>query len=116
MQLKKAFRAISLELHPDKNLGVDTTDIFQRVQQAYEVLMNREKRREYNRLGDYGVELAAQSVIDSRYMLLQVVVYYTSSLVFAFLMTFSEATGDAFSLTVFGMAGNEMKWNVNVFV
>lgn len=101
--LKKAFRTISLALHPDKNPDVDTTDIFRKVQQSYEVLTNKDKRREYNRLGDYGVQYSAQAVIDTKYLLLQMIVYYGSSLVFAFLMTFSEASGEAMSLTIFGL-------------
>jgi curved DNA-binding protein CbpA len=95
---------LSLELHPDKNPGVDTTDLFSKVRTAYETLTNQDKAREYNRLGEYGVEMLAQTVIDHKFLLLQIVVYYVSSLVFGFLMTFSEPTGDAFRYTCLGMA------------
>jgi hypothetical protein len=62
-------------------------------------------KREYNRLGEHGVLVLSQSVIDHRYIILQMVVYYGSSLFFAFLMTFTEPSGDAFSISLFSLAG-----------
>ncbi len=103
--LKKSFRTISLALHPDKNPDIDTTEVFRRVQQSYEILTNKDKRREYNRLGDFGVQYSSQAVIDTRYILLQMIIYYASSLIFGFLMTFSEPSGEATSLTIFGLIG-----------
>jgi hypothetical protein len=115
--VKKAFRSISLELHPDKNPGVDTTEVFRKVQQSYEILTNKEKRREYNRLGDYGVLYSSQAVIDVKYLLLQLIVYYGSSMIFAFLMTFAEVSGEAMSLTYFGLLGNNFcSFNITVCI
>lgn len=98
--------AVHLELHPDKNKAPDAADKFRKVKAAFDVLSDKGKRKEYNRLGDRGVAVHAQSVIDHKYILLQLVVYYCSSIVFAFLMTFSEPTGDAFSISLFGLTGN----------
>ena len=36
--LKKAFRKLSLKLHPDKNKDRDTTDEFQTLNEAYQCL------------------------------------------------------------------------------
>ena len=113
--LKKAFRSLSLEYHPDKNSAEDATEKFRKIQYAYEVLVDRDKRREYNRLGDYGVKYYAQAVVDVKYLVLQMIVYYCSSLIFAFLMTFSESTGDAFSLSVLGLLGKELLMSVCYF-
>lgn len=44
-EIKKAFRKLAREVHPDK--GGDKEQ-FQRIQEAYEVLGNSEKRREYD--------------------------------------------------------------------
>eukprot|EP01038_Epipyxis_sp_PR26KG_P015673 gene15673-21199_t len=101
--IKKAYRNLSLELHPDKNKASTASEEFQKVKHAFDVLVNKDKRREYNRLGDHGVAVSAQTAIDLKYIILQLVIYYSSSLIFAFLMTFSEPSGDAFSLSVFGL-------------
>ena len=55
--IRKAFRKISLQLHPDKlqQRGLDPKDYeaeYQLVQEAYGVLSDKKKRSEYNNLGD----------------------------------------------------------------
>jgi hypothetical protein len=102
--IKKAYRNLSLELHPDKNRSPTASDDFNRVKQAFDVLVDKEKRREYDRLGDQGVRTMKNTVIDHRYILIQMIVYYCSSMIFAFIMTFSEASGDALSQSLFGLA------------
>ena len=104
-EVKKSYRNLSLELHPDKNRAEDAVEKFRKVKQAFDVLSDKEKRREYNRLGDNGVATSAQTVIDHKYILIQLIVYYCSSLLFAFMMTFTEVTGDAFSFSFFGLLG-----------
>ena len=103
--IKKAYRGLSLELHPDKNKAPDAAEQFRKVNKAFATISDREKRREYNRLGEHGVAVSAQQVIDHRYIMIQLIVYYCSSAIFAFMMTFTEPTGDAFSLTIFGLFG-----------
>lgn len=48
--IRRAFRRLSLELHPDKNPGHE--ERFNRVNQAYEVLGDEDKRRIYDDYGD----------------------------------------------------------------
>ena len=49
-QIKKAFRQLAIEFHPDKNPNNPTAeDKFQRISEAYAVLSNPEKRTEYDR-------------------------------------------------------------------
>lgn len=103
--LKKAFRNLSLELHPDKNKSPTAQEEFRKVKQAYDVLADNELRRAYDLLGDAGVKTASQSVIDHKYIIVQMLVYYASTLIFAFLMTFSESTGDAMGMSIFGLTG-----------
>ena len=59
----------------------------------------------YERLGDAGVKVSAQTVIDHKYIIIQMLVYYASSMIFAFLMTFSESGGDAMITALFGLTG-----------
>ena len=101
--VKKAYRTLSLELHPDKNKNPGAVEEFRKVKHAFDILSNKEKRREYNRLGDNGVKVVAHAVIDHKYLLIQFLVYYTSSSIFAFIMTLSEPTGESFSLSLFGL-------------
>ena len=49
-QIKKAFRRLAIEFHPDKNPNNPIAeDKFQRVSEAYAVLSNPEKRAKYDR-------------------------------------------------------------------
>jgi DnaJ-class molecular chaperone len=103
--LKKAYRTLSLELHPDKNKSPTAAEDFQKAKVAFDVLIDRELRGIYERLGDAGVKAAKHTVIDHKYILLQMLVYYGSTAIFAFMMNFSEATGDSMSLSFFGLFG-----------
>lgn len=111
--IKKAFKRLSLELHPDKNKSPGAVERFRRVKHAYEVLSANDMRSVYDRLGDQGVKVASQSVIDHRYLFLQFIVYYASSAIFAFLMTMSEPSGDAMELSFFSLGG---KRNIYPFI
>jgi len=102
--LKKAYKKLSLELHPDKNKSPTAPDEFNKVKHAYDILSNAENRGIYNRLGDDGVKYASQAVVDQKYISIQLLVYYASSAIFAFFMTMSEPSGDALSYSVFGLA------------
>lgn len=46
--LKKAFRKLSLETHPDKNPDPKATEKFKEINAAYEVLSDTEKRKHYD--------------------------------------------------------------------
>ena len=51
--IKKAYRRLARELHPDVNPGEDTSEKFKLVTHAYDVLSDPEQRRRYD-LGDQG--------------------------------------------------------------
>ncbi len=92
--LKKLHRKLSLELHPDKNKSPTAIEEFRAVDTAFTVLKDNELRRVYEIMGDHGVKIAEKGVVDHRYIITQMLVYYFSSLIFTFLMTFSEPTGN----------------------
>lgn len=46
--IKAAYRVLAMELHPDRNKSPESTAKFQKLQQAYDVLFDPEKRRAYD--------------------------------------------------------------------
>ena len=55
-EIKKAYRALALKYHPDKNKGDDEAESrFKEAAEAFEVLSDPEKRGAYDRYGDDGL-------------------------------------------------------------
>ncbi|GAG09268.1 unnamed protein product, partial [marine sediment metagenome] len=54
-ELKKAYRKLALKYHPDKNKGdKDAEEKFKKVNEAYAVLSNDKKRKQYDMFGAEG--------------------------------------------------------------
>ncbi len=55
-EIKRAYRKLAKQYHPDRNPGDKTAEgKFKEVQEAYEVLNDADKRRDYDRFGRAGV-------------------------------------------------------------
>ncbi len=54
--LKKAFRKQSLKWHPDRNSDSNATEMFQNINEAYEVLSDNQKRHIYDTQGIEGLK------------------------------------------------------------
>jgi molecular chaperone DnaJ len=53
--IKKAYRKLAMELHPDRNSAADAEARFKEITEAYEVLRDSHKRTTYDRYGKAGV-------------------------------------------------------------
>ena len=54
-EIKRAFRKLALEYHPDRNKSDGAADRFKEVNEAYQVLSDSERRSRYDRFGHAGV-------------------------------------------------------------
>jgi len=56
--IKRAYRQLAREWHPDVNKSPDASRKFSEIQEAYDVLSDPEKRKQYDRFGHVGVGAA----------------------------------------------------------
>lgn len=53
--IKKAYRKLALEYHPDRNKSPEAEEKFKEISEAYAVLSDDEKRMQYDRFGHEGI-------------------------------------------------------------
>jgi molecular chaperone DnaJ len=54
-ELKNAYRKLALQYHPDRNKSADAEEKFKEISEAYAVLSDDEKRKQYDRFGHAGI-------------------------------------------------------------
>ena len=54
--IKKAYRKLAMEYHPDRNSSPDAEEKFKEISEAYGVLSDSEKRAKYDRFGHAGID------------------------------------------------------------
>jgi DnaJ-class molecular chaperone len=59
--IKKAFRKLAIENHPDKNKSPEASEKFKEINEAYSVLLDKEKREIYDRYGEEGLQNSGQN-------------------------------------------------------
>src|SRR3989338_5837962 len=55
-EIKKAYRKLALEYHPDRNKGKEAEGKFKEITKAYEVLSDSQKRKTYDQFGEAAFE------------------------------------------------------------
>jgi DnaJ-class molecular chaperone len=58
-EIKRAYRKLALQYHPDRNKGKDTEGKFKEVTKAYEVLSDPQKKQTYDQFGHAAFEQGA---------------------------------------------------------
>jgi len=101
LEIKRAYKRLSLQLHPDKNPAPDATDRFDAVKQAYDVLMDMEFREVYNKFGKEGIK--ANKRFDETQFLMELAIFYVTWGMMAFMLTLGKKNGDARNWTFTGM-------------
>jgi DnaJ-class molecular chaperone len=56
IEIKKAYRGLSLKYHPDRNSTEEAKDMIQKVNEAYEVLGDKNKRKQYDMELQFGIQ------------------------------------------------------------
>ena len=55
-EIKKKFRKLALEFHPDRNKAPDASEKFKEINEAYQVLVDPEKKKIYDQFGHSGLD------------------------------------------------------------
>ncbi len=55
-EIKRSYRKLAMEYHPDRNASEDAAERFKEINRAYEALSDPEKRSAYDRFGHAGVD------------------------------------------------------------
>jgi hypothetical protein len=101
LEIKKAYKKISLELHPDKNPSPEAAEEFTRMKNAYDVLMDLEMREIYDKLGPEAIR--ANKRMDETQLLLEMAIFYVSWGVMSYVLTLGKSSADARSWTFTGL-------------
>ncbi|CAJ1950774.1 unnamed protein product [Cylindrotheca closterium] len=101
LEIKRAYRKLSVQLHPDKNDSPDAADQFDKVKQAYDVLMDLELREVYNKFGNEGIQQNKR--YSETQFLMEAGIFYVSWGVMTFFLTMGKKSGQARDWTLTGL-------------
>jgi DnaJ domain len=101
LEIKRAYKRLSLQLHPDKNPSPDATSQFDAIKQAYDVLMDMEFRQVYNKFGKEGIK--SNKRYDETQFLLELAIFYISWGMMVFMLTLGKRSGEARNWCFTGM-------------
>ena len=101
LEIKRAYKKLSLALHPDKNPSPTASDEFDKVKQAYDVLMDMEFREVYNKFGQEGID--ANKRFDESTFFMELGIFYVTWGMLAYVLTLGKKSGDARQWTFTGL-------------
>jgi len=101
LEIKRAYKKLSLQTHPDKNPSPTAVDEFDALKQAYDVLLDMELREVYNKFGAEGIRTNKR--YDETQFFMELGVYYLTFGMLAYVLTLGKRSGDARQWTFTGL-------------
>lgn len=101
LEIKRAYKKLSLSLHPDKNPSPTASDEFDAVKRAYDVLMDMEFREVYNKFGQDGID--SNKRFDESQFFMELGIFYITWGMMAYVLTLGKKSGDARQWTFTGL-------------
>lgn len=102
LDIKRAYKKLSLKLHPDKNPDdPDASAKFDRVKKAYDVLMDMEFREVYNKFGQDGIN--SNKRFDETQFFIELAVFYVTWGIMAYVLTLGRRSSLARQWTFTGL-------------
>jgi len=94
IEIKKAYKRLSLQLHPDKNPSPTAADEFATVKGAYDVLMSVDDKIVYDKFGPAGIA-GNKSIHDEQALLMDMGIFYATWCMLAFILTLGKSAANA---------------------
>ncbi|GAM26832.1 hypothetical protein SAMD00019534_100070, partial [Acytostelium subglobosum LB1] len=85
-EIKRAYRALALQYHPDRNPDPNAVEMFKDVRDAYEVLSDEKKRKIYDQYGEEGIKLFENDVLGEEAQMLALL--FSGSIKLLFIIMF----------------------------
>jgi len=101
LEIKRAYRTLSVQVHPDKNKSPNAAEEFETVKRAYDVLMDMELREVYNKFGQEGID--SNKRFDETQFFIELGIFYLTWGMLSFVLTLGKKSGDAFQWTATGL-------------
>ncbi|KAL7538833.1 hypothetical protein ACHAWF_006219 [Thalassiosira exigua] len=102
LDIKRRYKKLSLQLHPDKNPNDPNASAkFDRVKKAYDVLMDMEYREVYNKFGQDGIN--SNKRFDETQFFIELGVFYVTWGIMAYVLTLGKRSGLARQWTFTGL-------------
>lgn len=92
LDVKRAYKKLSLQLHPDKNPNDPLASAkFDRVKKAYDVLIDMEYREVYNKFGQPGID--SNKRFDETQFFMELGIFYVTWGIMAYVLTLGKRSG-----------------------
>jgi hypothetical protein len=94
MEMKKAYKRLSLTLHPDKSKSETAAEDFAHLKEAYDVLISPDLKMTYDKFGPSGIE-QNKSIHDEQALLFDMAIFYSTWFMLVFILTLGKASANA---------------------
>jgi len=101
LDIKRAYKKLATQTHPDRNPSPTAADDFDALKQAYDVLLDMEFREVYNKFGAEGIRTNKR--YDETTFFMELGVFYLTWGMLAYVLTLGKRSGDARQWTFTGL-------------